>query len=388
MNITPMLPDAQEFFSFIPGAGGLLRYHAAAMAKDYYDILGIERTASQEDIKRTYRRLSKELHPDKHKGDKEVEKRYQAINEAYETLSNPKKRQMYDQFGAAGPQAGAGFGGFQGFGGFGAEDMGGFADIFENFFGGARAGRQRQQDQRGSDIEAEITIPFQEAVTGAQRRISLRALSVCTACGGTGAEKESGMVACDHCGGTGQITRTVQSFFGTLQQSSVCPQCGGSGKVPKEPCRVCGGEGRKEDTRERTVEIPAGIHEGQTLRLRGQGNAGRQGAQAGDLFLHIRIMPDSRFERDGDDIRSSYTISVPDAVLGTQKEVDTVQGRVTLKIPAGTQPGQVFRLKGKGMPIIGSSRHGDHYTTIQVEIPVKLSRKEKELLEEWQKIAE
>ena len=363
------------------------------MARDFYEVLGVERNASQEDIKRTYRKLSKEWHPDKHKGEKEAEQRYKEINEAYETLGNTKKRQMYDQFGAAGAQAGGGTGGFEGFqgfqGGFNAENLGGFSDIFESFFGGARGGRAKsQRDQRGGDIEVEITVPFDDVVHGAKRTVSLRKQSNCGACDGKGAQPDSKTVSCSTCGGTGQVTRTVQSFFGTLQQNSVCTECQGSGNVPEEPCKKCGGEGRAEETENISIEIPPGIQDGQTLRLRGQGNAGRQGSVAGDLFVHVRIEGDTRFDRDGDDVRSEHYVSVPEAVLGTEIEVETVHGGVRLKVPAGSQPGQVFRMKGKGMPVLGSSRHGDHFVTVHVEIPKKLSKKEKELVEEWREVAE
>ena len=360
------------------------------MAHDFYEVLGIERNASQEDIKRKYRKLSKEWHPDKHKGEKDAEQRYKEINEAYETIGNPKKRQMYDQFGAAGAQAGAGgFGGAQqGFqGGFNSENLGGFSDIFESFFGGARgAGGRAQREQSGGDIEVEITVPFNDVVHGAQRIISLSKQQQCGTCDGAGAKPGSKTISCPKCGGTGQVTHTVQSFFGTLQQRGVCKDCQGSGTVPEESCQKCGGEGRVDESTNVTVEIPPGIQDGQTLRLRGLGHAGRQGATSGDLFVHIRVEQDVRFEREGDDVHSEQTIDVPDAILGTEIEVETVQGGVRLKIPAGTQPSQVFRLKGKGMPVLNSSRHGDHYVTVQVEIPKKLSKKEKGLVEEWKEI--
>lgn len=357
------------------------------MARDFYEVLGVDRNASQEDIKRAYRTLSKQWHPDKHRGQHDAEQRYKEINEAYETLGNIKKRQMYDQFGAAGPQGNSGFDGFsgfaQGFRGFDTGNLGGFSDIFESFFGGGRSARSRRQEQEGADGEVEVTVPFTDVVNGARRTINVRKQESCAACGGKGVQPGSKMTQCATCGGTGQTTRTVQSFFGTLQQSSICPTCQGSGTVPETPCRSCGGEGRINQATTITVDIPPGIHDGQTLRLRGQGNAGRQGAAAGDLFIHVRIESDDRFDRDGDDVRSQMSIPVTDAVLGTEIDVQTVHGSVRLKIPAGTQPGQVFRLKGKGMPVLSSSRHGDHFVTVQVEIPKKLSRREKELVEQW-----
>jgi molecular chaperone DnaJ len=355
------------------------------MAKDFYAILGVNRDASAEDIKRAYRKLSKQLHPDKHKGDKAAERRYQEINEAYEVLNDPKKREFYDRYGSTSGRAGAGGAGFSGFQGFGGQDFGEFSDIFESFFGG-RAGRRRAADERGANIEVELRIDLQTAVTGARQTLRLRRQRACETCGGNGAAPGSELRTCDTCNGTGQVTRSVQSFFGVLQQTVLCAECGGRGKVPDERCKTCRGEGRHETEATVAVEIPAGIHDGQALRLRGEGHAGPHGSPAGDLLVHIAVEPDRHFERDGDDIRSDLNVSVLDAILGAQPTVRTVQGDVTLKIPAGSQPNQVFRLRGKGMPVLNTSRHGDHYATLRVEIPQKLSRKEKKLLEEWKEL--
>jgi len=355
------------------------------MAKEFYDTLGVAQDASQEDIKRAYRKLSKELHPDKHKGEKDAETKYKAVNEAYETLSDSKKRQAYDQFGKAGAQGG--FGGGQG--GFNPEDLGGFSDIFESFFGGQRGGggggRGRGQDQ-GQNVEVELVIDFDLVIKGGTKTIRLNRLRACDDCSGSGAAKGSKTVKCSDCGGTGQVTKTAQSFFGTIQQNFLCSSCKGKGEVPEETCKQCDGDGRSGKQDDVTVSIPAGIHEGQTLRMQGEGQAGHQGAPSGDLFVHIRIQPDKNFERDGDDIRSVAKISVLDAILGTTITVKTAQGDVKLKVPDGTQPSQVFRLKGKGLPVLSSSRHGDHYVTAEIEIPTKLSRTEKKLMEEWKKM--
>jgi molecular chaperone DnaJ len=356
------------------------------MPKDYYETLGVERSASQDDIKRAYRRLSKELHPDKHKGDKNdktAEHRYKEVNEAYEVLSNEKKRKSYDQFGHAG-QNNAGFGGAQGFGGFNSADMGGFSDLFESFFGGGRSARGREQ--RGRDLEVAVEITFAEAVSGTEKTLRLRRQRTCTVCEGSGAKKGSKLINCKTCGGTGQTVHTVQSFFGTIQQAAVCTVCRGSGKVPEEPCPECKGEGRTEEKSDVKIAVPAGIHDGQTLRVRGEGEAGRQGTPAGDLFVQIHVAPDPELERDGDNIHSSISISVLDALLGAKAEVRGIAGPLTLKIPEGTQPGQVFRLQGKGMPVVGTSRHGDHFVTVQVDVPRKLNRKERELIEEWRNL--
>ena len=362
------------------------------MSDDYYNILGIDRSASETDIKKAYRKLSKELHPDKNKGDEAAENKFKQVNEAYEVLSDPKKRQMYDQFGKAGAnggRAGGGAGGFEGFdfSGFQNAGAGGFGDIFESFFGGGQGGGRRGNNS-GTDIEAQIVVPFANVISGAEKQVSIDKLMPCSECNGKGSAEGSELITCTECNGAGQVTRTAQSFFGTIQQAVICPTCKGSGKVPETPCKSCSGEGRKHERASVTVNIPAGIHDGQTLRIQGEGEAGRQGGAAGDLYLHVRVQHDPRFQRDGDDIRSEATLSVLDVLLGTELEVETVTGMSTLKIPEGTQPGQVLRLKGKGLPIVNSSRTGDHFVTINVDIPKKLSKKEKQLLEEWKTLHE
>lgn len=360
------------------------------MSRDYYGILGIARSASPDDIKSAYRKLSKEWHPDKHKGDKKAEDKFKEINEAYEALSDPKKKQTYDQFGTTGNGAGGFGGGGQGFGGFdfsgftGGQGGADFSDLFEGFFGGGRRGGPREE--RGDDREIAITIDFMESVSGAQRDVSFKRLAKCPDCEGSGARKGSSLITCKECGGTGQVVRRAQSFFGVVQQAVVCPTCKGSGKIPEHACSTCDGEGRTSQTTTINIDIPAGIADGQSLRLKGEGDAGRRGATSGDLYIRIRVMADKRFERDGDDIRTAYTLSVPDAILGTEVPIETVLGSVKLKIPAGTQSGQLFRIKHKGMPVLNSSRFGDHYVTVTVEIPSKLSREEKKLLEEWREL--
>jgi len=326
--------------------------------------------------------MSKELHPDKHKGDKDVEQRFKEINEAYEVLGNPKKKQTYDQFGtASGPGGGAGFEGFQG---FGNGDFSGFADIFESFFGGgAGGGGGKRKRNRGEDMEVGISLELKDLVEDAERTIEIQKMVACADCDGSGMEKGSKKITCKECSGTGQVTRQQQSFFGTIAQRFVCPDCQGAGEVPEKKCEHCGAEGRKQEKVRVNILVPAGIRDGQTLRIRGQGNAGRLGDEPGDLYVHISVRSDKRFTRDGDDIRSDTTIAVIDAILGTQIRVETVRGPVDLKIPEGTQPEQTLRLKEKGMPVAGSSRSGNHYVKIHVEIPKKLSRTEKKIMEEW-----
>lgn len=354
------------------------------MAKDLYAILGLAKDASPDDIKKAYRKQSKEWHPDKHKGDKTAEDRFKEVNEAYEVLSNPEKKRMYDQFGSTGGQgggAGPGAGGFDfsGFGGSG--DMG---DIFESFFSGMRG--QSVDPAQGTDREIEITISLKDAFAGARYPLRMQLLVACERCDGKGAEPGTDISTCDTCGGTGQTVRTVNSFFGRIQQRGICPTCSGSGKVPKSPCKECKGEGRIAKNVDVTVDVPAGIDEGQILRIRGQGDAGMRGKPAGDLFVRVHVAPDSRFEREGADIRSSIDVPVIDAILGGTVEVETVQGSATVQVPEGMQPGQVFRLRGKGLPVLGSSRLGDHYVVLNVEIPKKLSRAERKIMEEWKEM--
>lgn len=366
------------------------------MPRDYYDILGLKRAASADEIKQAYRKLSKEWHPDKHKGDKKAEDKFKEINEAYEALNDPKKKQMYDQFGTTGPGSGTGSGaggfgaGFQGFD-FSGFTGGGqrveFSDLFEGFFGGGGK-RGRPREERGDDREISVTISFAESVSGVQQSLRIRKLGACKTCSGSGAEPGAKVITCEECGGTGQIVRQSQSFFGMIQQAVLCPKCRGSGKVPEKPCRTCSGEGRVAEDATVTIDIPAGIADGQSLRIRGSGDAARQSGTSGDLYVRIHVEPDQRFVREGDDIRSSVSISVPDAILGTDIPVETVNGAVQLKIPAGTQSGQVFRIKQKGMPVLNTSRFGDHYVTVTVEIPAKLSREERRLLEEWKGLRE
>jgi molecular chaperone DnaJ len=351
------------------------------MSKDLYSILGVSKSASKDDIKKAYRKLSKELHPDKHKGDKTKEQQFKEINEAYEVLSDETKRQRYDQFGSA---DGAQFGG-QGFGGFDFSNMqgnmGGFGDIFESFFGGnANARREREQ---GRDIEVQIRISFMESVTGVKKTIRLDRLQSCKECSGSGAAKGAKTVQCSQCHGSGQVVRTMQSFLGTVQQSSICNQCRGAGTIPEKPCTQCQGEGRLKLTEEVEVNVPAGIADGQALRIQQAGEAGKNGKPAGDLYVHITVDTNAEFEREGDNIHSRTTIHVLDALLGTTTLVNTVHGPVELKIPEGTQPNQVLRIKAKGMPVINTSRFGDHYITVNVEIPTSLSKSERKVLEEW-----
>jgi molecular chaperone DnaJ len=362
------------------------------MAKDFYAILGVNKSASDSEIKQAYRKLSRELHPDKHKGDKTKEAKFKEVNEAYEVLSDEKKKAAYDRFGSADyanmGQGGGGFGGFSGFQGFDPsqfENMGGFGDIFESFFSGTQRGRQGKTSGRGRTMEIEITINFMDAVRGLERELSFRTQVLCDDCGGKGAMSGSAMKDCGECGGTGAVERTARSLFGMVRQNVVCEKCQGSGKVPEKPCKTCHGEGRTEREKRVNVRIPAGIDDGQSLRLKGEGEMGRQGMESGDLLVRVHVESDARFERDGDDIRSSLSISIVDAVLGADQEIETVHGKTTISIPAGTQPGQILRIKHKGMPVVNTSRTGDHYITLDIVVPTKLSKEERRLFEELRK---
>jgi len=360
-----------------------------ATKRDYYEVLGVNKSATADEIKRAYRKLAMEHHPDKHGGD---DAKFKEIGEAYETLKDAQKRSGYDQFGHAGAQGqgpfGGGAGGAQGYGGFNAQGFEGFdfGDILNQFmggnapFGGARGGGP----QHGRDLEVAVTIDFAEAVFGTEKAVNLSLEDSCQHCQGSGAEPGSSLKTCDTCRGRGQVTRVQQTILGTLQQTSVCPACHGSGKIPEKPCTICHGTAVQRRNKTMMVKIPAGVDTGATIRLGRQGAAPRGGGQKGDLYVQIRVRPDRRFERHGKDIHSQATIAMTDAALGTDIPVETVDGQVTLKIPAGTQSGRVFKLSDHGVPGLGRSiARGDHLVTVTVEIPTKLSPKQRELLEQF-----
>jgi molecular chaperone DnaJ len=357
--------------------------------KDYYELLGVSKGATKEELKKAYRKLALKYHPDKG-GSKEDENKFKEVSEAYSVLSDDQKRQAYDQFGHNGPRMGGGGGGFNpnDFAGFGNqgfnvnfEDLGGLGDIFGDLFGGG--GRSRGP-QRGSDIQAAVSIDFMESVKGVEKEIILDKYSVCDHCKGDGAEPGSGQKTCPTCNGKGKVTQQTQTMFGTFAQTATCSTCNGLGKVPEKECTKCHGAGRIRERKPLKVKIPAGIDSGQTIRIEGAGEAGQPGARPGDLFLSISIRADKRFERQGSDVISEVKISFPKAALGTTVEVETVEGMVTLKIPAGTQSGKIFRLSGRGISHLHSSRKGDQLVTVLVETPTKLSREQKKLLEQFE----
>lgn len=356
--------------------------------KDFYSTLGVDRNASNQDIKKAYRKLAQKFHPDKNKGDKEAEKKFKEVNEAYETLSDKQKRTFYDQFGSSQGAAGgtSGFGGFSGnaqgfdFSNFG----GGFADIFESFFSGGGGGKSSRASRarrpiRGDDIEARIKITFEESVKGTDRELEITKADKCDHCNGTGAEPGSKIVTCKTCNGTGEVREVRQTLLGQIATSRVCDQCHGEGKIPEKKCTVCHGTTRKRISEKVKVKIPAGISNESTIRLNEKGEAGLNGGPYGDLYLHITVTPDKEFVRSGDDIHTEQSIHLLQGVLGDEIDVKTVYGKVKLKIPAGTQSGKIFKLKGYGMPKLNSNQKGDHYLKIILDIPSKLSKKEKML---------
>lgn len=362
------------------------------MTPDPYEILGVSKDASQDDIRKAYRKLAHQYHPDKQGGN---EAKFKELNAAYQILGNPDKRQQYDRFGAAGfgqgaPGGGGGFGtvswedffrqgGFQG--GFG--NVGDLGDIFGDLFGfgGSRHGRQQTA---GNSYELTLTIDFPEAVFGTSKTIELDAQHACARCDGTGREPGSGLKQCSTCRGAGQVMETRATLLGQFQTALVCPTCQGEGEVPAKRCTTCKGQGRERKLKRLEVAIPAGIADGQTLRLQGQGDAGPRGGRPGDVHILVRVRPDPELRRDGDDIVTRTTVSPADAALGIKVDVRTVDGVVEVKVPAGTQPGRRLRLKGKGVPSLRGRGRGDHLVEVVVKVPEKLSRKQKKLYEDLQ----
>ncbi len=353
---------------------------------DYYDILGISKSASDDEIKKAFRRKAVQHHPDKEGGD---EAKFKEINEAYDVLKDADKRQRYDKFGHAGVGGNSGGGGnpFEGFGGFGGQNVnfdfggGGFGDIFDQFFGGG--GRQQQRGpKRGRDVEVQIQLSFEEAIFGLEHTLSLELEDTCAHCKGTTVEPGHSMKTCPDCKGAGQQTKVVNTMFGAIQQTVPCDTCRGEGKIPEKVCTVCRGAGTERKKQSIKVKIPAGIDDGATIRLTGHGEA-IGGGEKGDLYVHIRVKAHKMFTREGDIVLSDQHISMVDAALGTEIDVKTVDGVVRMKIPAGTQSGADFKLSGHGVPHLrNADKRGPHIVNIVVDTPVKLSRKQKKLFEE------
>ena len=341
--------------------------------RDYYEVLGIERAASLDDIKKAYRKLALKYHPDKNPGNPEAEERFKEAAEAYGVLSDDEKRARYDRFGHSG---------MGGMGGFDPNQFADFGDIlgdlfgFGDFFGGGR--RRTNRPARGNDLRYDLQIAFEDAVFGKEVSLDVPRVVSCTTCGGSGAKTGSSPVTCTGCGGRGQI-RYSQGFFAVAR---TCPQCGGAGKVIKDPCVTCSGAGRIRETKTISVKIPAGVDDGSRLRVAGEGEAGWNGGPAGDLYVFLNVREHAKFTRRDYDIHSEHPVSFTQAALGAEVKIETIDGKETLKVPAGTQPSQVFRLRGKGVQFLDGSGRGDHYVHVNVRIPSSLTEEQRALLEQ------
>ena len=362
------------------------------MSKDYYKILGVEKNASAEDIKKAFRKLAHQYHPDKQGGD---EAKFKEVNEAYQVVGNAEKRKQYDQFGADFDKQGGfgggmnwedfmraarGQGGAQGFNfDFGGADLG---DLFGDLFGfSGRSGQGRRQ-RRGNDIQVDVELDFREAVFGVEKEIRLTKNNACDVCNGSGAEPGSALKTCAQCGGQGQVRQVQRTILGAMQTVTTCPTCEGAGKMPEKKCKHCGGDGRVRGESNYKVKIPAGIDDGGTIRLSGKGESAATGGTAGDLYVVVHVRGDKKFNREGDDIYSEARISYPQAVLGDKIEIETVDGVKKMVIPESTQSHQQIRLKGLGVPNVHGRGRGDHYVRVIVDVPKKVSRGARKLLEE------
>ncbi len=347
--------------------------------RDYYDVLGVSKTATDEEIKRAYRKLARQYHPDVNKAP-DAETKFAEINEAYGVLSDKEKRQRYDQYGFNDPTQGFGGADAEGFGGFGG--FGGFEDIFQSFFGGGRESRQ-SRSSRGKDIEKSMTISFDEAVHGCKKTIRVSVDETCTSCGGTGAYSRNDIHTCSQCNGTGYVFIQQRTFLGVARTQSVCPKCHGTGKEITRTCDSCLGKGKVRKTKDIVITIPAGIDSGMTLRVEGKGMAGDNGAPNGDLYIQFEVTPHKYFRRVGNDIELDVPLTIAQATLGTELEIPTIDEAVKVKIPRGTQSGTKLRLRGKGVKDAKGNGRGDQYVIIKVEIPTSLTRDQEELLKKF-----
>ncbi len=357
--------------------------------RDYYDVLGVQKGCTEDEIKKAYRRLARQYHPDLNPNDAEAEAKFKEVGEAYEVLSDSQKRARYDQFGHAGvdPSYGAGGGGYSYTGGFDDIDLG---DIFGSFFGGGFSGRSRSNPngpQKGRNINLNVTISFMEAAHGCKKEVSYPSMDKCTSCGGTGAAAGSHAETCSECRGTGRVNIGQRTPFGMVQTQRTCQKCGGRGKVIKTPCPTCSGSGRTHQNHKIEVTIPAGIDDGQTISISGRGDSGINGGPSGDLLVTVSVRPDTLFERDGYDVWCEVPITFTQAVFGDEITVPTVDGKVKYEIPAGTQTGTKFRLRGKGITALNSRGRGDQYVVVNVEVPKNLNSKQKAALKEFEKLS-
>ena len=357
----------------------------AEQKRDYYEVLGVSKGASEDEIKKAYKKMARKYHPDLNPDNKEAEERFKEVNEAYEVLSDPNKKARYDQFGFAGvdPNYGAGAGGAGFDGGF---DFGDLGDIFGSFFGGGFGGGRRTNPnapQRGESIRLSVAISFEEAAFGCEKEVSVDRTEECGACHGSGCAPGTSPEVCPDCHGTGQVQVRRQTPMGVFATSSPCSRCGGKGKIIHQPCPDCRGTGAVRQRRTIQVSIPAGIDNGQTISVRGQGNAGKNGGPAGDLLVTITVKPHELFRREGTSVLCDAPITFAQAVLGAELEIPTIDGKVKYNLPEGTQSGTTFRLKGKGIPALNGRGRGDQYVTVHIETPRNLNREQKEALKKF-----
>ena len=359
---------------------------AAENKRDYYEVLGVQKGASEEEIKKAYKKMARKYHPDLNPGDKDAEEKFKEVNEAYEVLSDAEKKARYDQFGFAGvdPNFGAGGGGYGGGAGF---DFGDLGDIFGSFFGGGFGGGQTRRNpnapQRGESIRMNLTISFEEAAFGCEKELELDRYESCETCHGSGAAPSTSPETCPDCGGSGVVQTRRQTPMGVFASTAPCSRCGGRGKIIKEPCKDCRGSGMVRRRRKIQASVPAGIDNGQTISIRGQGHAGKNGGPAGDLLVTITVRPHELFRREGTSVLCEAPITFPQAVLGAELEIPTIDGKVKYDIPEGTQSGTTFRLKGKGIPALNGRGRGDQYVTVYIETPRNLNREQKEALKKF-----
>lgn len=361
-----------------------------ATKRDYYEVLGLKKGASKDEITKAYRTLAKKYHPDINKSP-DAPQKFEEIQEAYDVLKDDAKRAQYDRFGQAAFEQGSSMGGAgnpfgNGFasGGFGDVDLG---DIFSSFFGGGMGGRRTRASsgpRKGEDALYRIKISFMDAVNGKTVTIPVTYDEPCEHCHGTGAESPNDYRSCPDCGGTGRVRTRQQTLFGVMEQESTCPRCHGTGKIVTKPCSSCGGQGYSRVRKDLEVKIPAGIASGQQIRVQGRGGRGSGGGPNGDLYVEVSVDPDSRFTREGNDVHSNIALSFPDCALGTEVDVETVYGTLEVVVPSGTQPGQILKLKGKGIKDLRTGKPGDHYLHVEVRTPTDLTDREKELLKEFQ----
>lgn len=358
-----------------------------AEKRDYYEVLGLQKGASEEDIKKAFRKMAMKYHPDRNPDDKEAEEKFKEVNEAYSILSDPDKKSKYDRFGHAGVDPNAGFGGFGG----GGAGFGGFEDIFDIFsgfggFGGGGRQNRANQPMKGRDLQKAVTITFEEAAFGVKKDIEITKYVKCSTCNGEGAKPGTEKKTCPTCGGSGQVSQVQRTAFGTFQNVSTCSHCNGTGKVIEEPCVDCKGTGKVRKTIKLSIDIPAGVDNESVIPIRGQGEPGVNGGPMGDLYLVISVKPHKMFQRQGDDLYIEMPITFDQAALGAELVVPTLEGKVSYKIPAGTQPGTVFRLKEKGIKKVRREAKGDLYVKVNLEVPTKLNGKQRKAITEMGKV--